>query len=87
MYDYCDDGSYDVIICGTFQMLDALTNAANDYPDQKFIYFDEAFDYSAGGEENVYNVMYKQNEGFLSGRSSRCDDDHGREPGYDRSVQ
>ena len=26
------------------------------------IYFDEAFDYSAGGEENVYNVMYKQNE-------------------------
>lgn len=62
MYDYCDDGSYDVIICGTYQMLDALTNAANDYPDQKFIYFDEMFDFSAGGEENVYNVMYKQNE-------------------------
>lgn len=62
LYDYCDDGSYDVIICGTYQMLSALTNAANDYPDQKFIYFDEMFDYSAGGEENVYNVMYKQNE-------------------------
>ena len=62
LYDYCDDGSYDVIICGTFQMLEALTNAANDYPDQKFIYFDEMFDYGAGGEENVYNVMYKQNE-------------------------
>ncbi|MDY5027064.1 MAG: BMP family ABC transporter substrate-binding protein, partial [Oliverpabstia sp.] len=61
MYDYCDDGSYDMIICGTYQMLDALTNAANDYPDQKFIFFDEAFDYSAGGEDNVYNVMYKQN--------------------------
>ena len=62
MYDYCDDGSYDVIICGTYQMMDALTNAANDYPDQKFIFFDEAFDFSAGGEDNVYNVMYKQNE-------------------------
>ncbi len=61
LYDYCDDGSYDVIIVGTFQMLDALTNASADYPDQKFIYFDEAFDFSAGGE-NVYNVMYKQNE-------------------------
>lgn len=61
LYDYCDDGSYDVIIVGTFQMLDALTNASADYPDQKFIYFDEAFDYSNGGE-NVYNVMYKQNE-------------------------
>lgn len=62
LYDYCDDGSYDVIIVGTWQMLSALTNAANDYPDQKFIYFDETFDFSAGGEENVYNVMYKQNE-------------------------
>lgn len=61
LYDYCDDGSYDVIIVGTFQMLDALTNASADYPDQKFIYFDENFDFSAGGE-NVYNVMYKQNE-------------------------
>ncbi|MBQ8305779.1 MAG: BMP family ABC transporter substrate-binding protein [Blautia sp.] len=61
LYDYCDDGSYDVIIVGTWQMLDALTKASQDYPDQKFIYFDEAFDYSAGGE-NVYNVMYKQNE-------------------------
>ncbi|MDO4649632.1 MAG: BMP family ABC transporter substrate-binding protein [Eubacteriales bacterium] len=61
VYDYCDDGSYDVIIVGTFQMLDALTKASQDYPDQKFIYFDEAFDYSAGGE-NVYNVMFKQNE-------------------------
>ena len=61
LYDYCDDGSYDVIIVGTFQMLDALTNAAADYPDQKFIYFDESFDFSNGGE-NVYNVMYKQNE-------------------------
>lgn len=62
LYDYCDDGSYDVIIVGTWQMLEALTNAANDYPDQKFIYFDEMFDFGAGGEENVYNVMYKQNE-------------------------
>ena len=62
LYDYCDDGSYDVIIVGTWQMLEPLTNAANDYPDQKFLYFDEMFDFSAGGEENVYNVMYKQNE-------------------------
>ncbi|MDO4321778.1 MAG: BMP family ABC transporter substrate-binding protein, partial [Lachnospiraceae bacterium] len=62
MYDYCDDGSYDVIICGAYQVLDALTNAANDYPDQKFIFFDEAFDFDACENENVYNVMFKQNE-------------------------
>ena len=46
LYDYCDDGSYDVIIVGTFQMLDALSKAAADYPDQKFIYFDEQYDFS-----------------------------------------
>ena len=62
MYDYCDDGSYDVIICGAYQVLEALTNAANDYPDQKFIFFDEAFDFEACDNENVYNVMFKQNE-------------------------
>ena len=62
MYDYCDDGSYDVIICGAYQVLEALTNAANDYPDQKFIFFDEAFDFEACENENVYNVMFKQNE-------------------------
>ncbi len=62
MYDYCDDGSYDVIICGAYQVLDALTNAANDYPDQKFIFFDEAFDFEACENDNVYNVMFKQNE-------------------------
>ena len=60
LYDYCDDGSYDVIIVGTFQLLEALTNASADYPDQKFIYFDEAFNFEEGGE-NIYNVMYKQN--------------------------
>ena len=70
LYDYCDDGSYDVIIVGTWQMLDALTKASQDYPDQKFIYFDEAFDFSTGGE-NVYNVMYKQNEvSFLVGAAA-----------------
>lgn len=63
MYDYCDDGSYDLIICGTFQMMEALGNCANDYPDQKFVYFDETFDFDTyGNNENVYNVMYKQNE-------------------------
>lgn len=62
LYDYCDDGSYDVIIVGTFQMMDALINASADYPDQKFIYFDEAFNFEEDGGENIYNVMYKQNE-------------------------
>lgn len=62
LYDYCDDGSYDVIIVGTFQLKDALQKASADYPDQKFIYFDEQYDFESQGGENVYNVLYKQNE-------------------------
>ena len=62
-YDYCDTGAYDVIIMGTWQMADALARAAEEYPDQKFIFFDEEFDFEGNGNpENVYNVMYKQNE-------------------------
>lgn len=69
MYDYCDDGSYDLIICGTFQMMEALSNCSNDYPDQKFIYFDETYDFDGyGNNGNIYNVMYKQNEvSYLAG--------------------
>ena len=63
LLDYCDTGNYDVIIMGTWQMADALARAAEEYPDQKFIFFDEEFDFEGNGNpENVYNVMYKQNE-------------------------
>ena len=63
LLDYCDTGDYDVIIMGTWQMADALANAAEEYPDQKFIFFDEEFDFEGNGNpENIYNVMYKQNE-------------------------
>lgn len=63
LLDYCDTGEYDVIIMGTWQMAVPLANAAADYPDQKFIFFDEAFDYEGNGNpENIYNILYKQNE-------------------------
>lgn len=63
LYDYCDDGSYDVIIMGTWQMAEPLAHASADYPDQKFILFDEAYDFEGNGNpENIYNVLYKQNE-------------------------
>lgn len=68
LLDYCDTGEYDVIIIGTFQMLDGLVEAATQFPDQKFIFFDESFDYSIGEFHNVYNILYKQNEvSFLVG--------------------
>ena len=60
--DYCDSGEYDVIITGSYTTVDALTSAIEQYPDQKFILFDEAFDYDSTDAENLYNMLFKQNE-------------------------
>lgn len=61
--DYCDSGEYDVIITGSWQCVDALMTAMDMYPDQKFILFDEEFDFEGNGNpDNLYNVLFKQNE-------------------------
>ena len=67
--DAADSGKYDVIITGSWTAVDALTEAMEDYPDQKFILFDEEFDFEGNGNpENVYNLLFKQNEvSFLVG--------------------
>jgi len=69
--DYCEDGEYDVIIIGTWQMIEALADAAEQFPDQKFMFFDESFDFTSGDFSNIYNVLYKQNEAsFLVGAAA-----------------
>ncbi len=61
--DYCDSGEYDVIVTGSFTMVDALTSAVEQFPNQKFILFDEAYDFEANGNPtNLYNILFKQNE-------------------------
>lgn len=68
LYDYSDDGSWDIIIVGTWQMAEPLAEVAPKYPDQKYIIFDQEMDYSAGDFSNVYSILYKQNEvSFLAG--------------------
>jgi len=63
LLEYCDSEEYDVIIIGTWQMIDALENASKQFPDQKFIFFDETYDFTArANNNNIYNVLYKQNE-------------------------
>jgi basic membrane protein A len=72
LLEYCDSGEYDVIIIGTWQMIDALENASDQFPDQKFIFFDETYDFDARvNNNNIYNVLYKQNEvSFLIGAAA-----------------
>lgn len=71
LLDYCETGEYDVIIIGTWQMIEGLAEAATQFPDQKFMFFDETFDFSSGNFDNIYNVLYKQNEvSFLVGAAA-----------------
>ncbi|SHF03631.1 nucleoside-binding protein [Marinitoga hydrogenitolerans DSM 16785] len=66
--DISDLGEYDIIIVGTWQMVELLQRIAPLYPDQKYVIFDDAVDYSQGNLDNVYSITYKQNEGsFLAG--------------------
>lgn len=59
-------GEYDIIICGTFQMPDYLSTAADNYPDQKYIIYDSAVD-----KPNVVCLNYQQNVmGYLVGTAA-----------------
>lgn len=68
-----DTESYDVLIAGTFQMIDFLAKNADKYADKTFIFFDAPMPYDnpelcVDGCKNVYSITYNQNEGsFLAG--------------------
>ena len=68
-----DTDSYDILIVGTWQMIEFLSRRAHLYPDKTFVLFDASALYEdatacVDGCTNVYSVLYKQNEGsFLAG--------------------
>jgi len=66
--DAAANEEYDVMILGTFQMSEFLERVAPQYPDKYFIIYDVSVDYDRGDLDNVYSVVYKQNEGsYLAG--------------------
>ncbi len=68
--DVAANKEYDILITGTFQMAEFLANVASQYPDKKFIIFDVSAPYNKCPNrcENVYSILYKQNEGsYLAG--------------------
>jgi basic membrane protein A and related proteins len=68
-----DSDNYDMLIVGTFQMIDYLAKRSHLYPDKVFVFFDAPMPYDnpelcVDGCKNVYSITYKQNEGsFLAG--------------------
>ena len=68
LIDVAANEEFDVLIMGTWQMTQYLEQIASDYPDKRFIFFDSNVNYESGCCDNVYSVLYKQNEGsYLAG--------------------
>jgi basic membrane protein A len=62
------EGPWDIIIAGTWQLQEILEKLAPENPKKKYITYDTSVTYSKGGLDNVYSILYKQNEGsFLVG--------------------
>ncbi|MDE2820496.1 MAG: BMP family ABC transporter substrate-binding protein [Chloroflexota bacterium] len=68
-----DTDSYDILIAGTFQMIDFMAANAHNYPDKLFMFYDAPMPYDnsdvcVDGCSNVYSMTYAQNQGsFLAG--------------------
>lgn len=62
------DTGYDVVIVGTFDMTGFVAKLAPDYPDTKFIIFDDSPDFSTGCCSNVLALQYQTSAaGYLAG--------------------
>lgn len=60
--------AYDIIVAGTWQLKDKVQKISEAYPEQKFILFDDNANDGEKKYDNIYSILYKQNEGgFLAG--------------------
>ncbi|MBN8591634.1 MAG: BMP family ABC transporter substrate-binding protein [Anaerolineae bacterium] len=68
-----DTDNYDVLIAGSFSMLNYMASRVHLYPDKVFFFYDASMPYDdpsicVDGCTNVYSITYAQNEGsFLAG--------------------
>jgi len=70
MADIVAEG-WDIVVVGTYDMKDMTGRLATEYPDTKFWFFDEIWNFDGPDEEwdhqydlpNVYSMMFAQNEG------------------------
>ena len=66
--EFSEDDEYDIIVAGTYNLKEAVQNAAVNYPDKKYIMYDAQADHDELDLKNVYSFNYKQNEAsFLAG--------------------
>lgn len=69
-YDAADNGA-DIIVSVGYQNKEAFETIPKEYPDTKFILFDQDLDFSSGELSNVLSIVFDSNEaGFLSGATA-----------------
>ncbi|MDR3145981.1 MAG: BMP family ABC transporter substrate-binding protein [Treponema sp.] len=67
IYEAADDGA-DIVMSIAYQNKQNFETIPREYPNTKFILFDQAIDYSKGDLSNVLCVLFDSNEsGFLAG--------------------
>lgn len=58
---------WDIIVAGSWTMMEYIEAAAEDHPDKEFWFFDEPIE----GYDNIYSMSYSANEGaFLAGMAA-----------------
>lgn len=63
-----ESGEWDLVISGTFNLLEATSAAALEFPEQKFLVYDARLDFAANPFPNAASILSKQNEGsYLAG--------------------
>ena len=68
--DIASEG-WDVMILGTFDMVDYADEIATQFPDTKLWFFDEACDFDAKPHDNIYGILFAQNQGsYLVGMAA-----------------
>jgi len=65
--DAAANEKYDILVAGSWSMLEYMEEVAPKYPDKKFIIYDGVVNYATGKFPNVYSVTFYQNEAAYLG--------------------
>jgi len=60
--EVCAEEKYEIILLGNYAMAEYVAAAAEKFPDQKFLFYDAAIDYTTGKFDNVTSIQLAQNE-------------------------
>lgn len=86
--DAAANEDYDILVCGSYSMVEYLEDVAPKYPDKHFIIYDAPVDYSTNKFANVYSVTFMQNEAaYLGGAYAGLMTSHSEIEGINKDLK